>query len=103
MQESAKNWLDHQWRELRNDKSLHKVMVVTGAIFFGLEIGALTVEESELWLRRINTCPGHDDEGGRKWCAYCGDLKECYCGKPNGFHDEDLHEYNYNKARGSAD
>jgi hypothetical protein len=33
-------------------------------------VGLLDKEQAELWVLRLGTCPGHNDEGGRDWCAY---------------------------------
>lgn len=48
-----------------------QIFAVIGAF---AAIGVLTVEEVRLWCVAIHSCPGHDDEGGRVWCAYCGNL-----------------------------
>lgn len=36
----------------------------------------ITREEARLWILAIQSCPGHDNEGGRDWCAYCGIMKQ---------------------------
>lgn len=64
--------LTEMWRELRNDR--RSTGFVRACINFAYDIEAMTLEQRELWLRRILTCPGHDDEGGRSWCGYCGDM-----------------------------
>lgn len=69
---SAAEILNRMWRCLRNDASDPQMARLYGAISALHQIGALTSDEAELWLRRIKECPGHDDEGGRVWCAYCG-------------------------------
>lgn len=61
-----------EWRECRNDA--RHVPVVNAIVNFSYHAGLLTSQQRELWQRRIVTCPGHDDEGGRAWCAYCGTL-----------------------------
>jgi hypothetical protein len=70
----ADAFLDRAWRHLRNDAGAPALAPVHGAIAMAQELGALNAEQAELWCRRLETCPGHDDEGGRRWCAYCGDL-----------------------------
>ena len=64
--------LHNAWRELRDGvdaiASLRKAIELLGRINF------LTSKEVELWRLRIVNCPGHEDEGGRSWCAYCGYL-----------------------------
>lgn len=65
-------YLQYHWEELRNSAGPLEIARIKGAIFFALGTNVLTAEQAELWIRRINTCPGHDDEGGRDWCAYCG-------------------------------
>lgn len=64
--------LQDMWRGLRDDASPRAKAWVSGAIAFAERTGALSAEQSELWRLRLATCPGHDDEGGRDWCAYCG-------------------------------
>ena len=70
----AESMLLDQWRGLRDDASKGPVLFVLGAIELARCIGALDNDGAELWRRRIETCPGHDDEGGRAWCAFCGVL-----------------------------
>ena len=62
------------WRDLRNDASPAQMGCADRVALFAFEAGLLTHEQMELWLRRFWTCPGHDDEGGRRWCAFCGVL-----------------------------
>lgn len=48
-------------------------------------------DRGELWERRLTTCPGHDDGGGRQWCAYCGDIKADSGGvSPSVDYDHDI-------------
>ena len=62
-----------EWRELRNDHQ--RLGAAMACVQFAARAGLLTLEAQELWeLRFKHECPGHDDEGGRVWCAYCGDL-----------------------------
>ena len=69
---TADEALREAWRECRDD-ARHKPAVVA-QINFAYDVDLLTLEQHELWLRRLDTCPGHDDEGGRDWCAYCGNM-----------------------------
>lgn len=62
------------WRDLRDDARPSYVARVVACINFAWDVGLIAMDERELWLRRITTCPGHDDDGGRAWCAYCGDM-----------------------------
>lgn len=62
------------WRDLRDDASPMQLGCAGRVALFAYQAGLLTHEQLELWLRRFKECPGHDDEGGRVWCAYCGDL-----------------------------
>lgn len=41
---------------------------------FAKEAGLLTPSQHELWTLRLQKCPGHEDEGGRDWCAYGCDM-----------------------------
>lgn len=68
--------LHELWRNLRDGFAPHSLGYVLGFID-GLAVsGNLNAEQRELWKRRIETCPGHDDEGGRSWCAYCGNMPD---------------------------
>lgn len=66
--------LKEMWRDLRDDA--RRQPAVVAVINFACDVELLTLEQHELWLRRIQSCPGHDDEGGRAWCAYCGDMPD---------------------------
>lgn len=66
-------YLKKQWRELRNDNTMPRLTLLEVIRGFHA-VGLLTEEQHELWCLRTRTCPGHDDEGGRSWCAYCGDM-----------------------------
>lgn len=59
---------------LRDDAGEKAMAWALGAVEGAHIGGALTDDERELWRRRMGECPGHDDEGGRVWCAFCGDL-----------------------------
>ncbi len=60
------------WRGLRDNCNLEARAKAFGAVDFARRADLITRDEEELWLTRLNRCPGHDDEGGRDWCAYCG-------------------------------
>ena len=70
----AEAFLHREWRDLRNDAGPMATARVVGALDVLIAARLLTRRDHELWMLRIQTCPGHDDEGGRAWCAYCGDL-----------------------------
>lgn len=65
--------LGQRWRAIRDDAGLAAPAEL--CIDFAYDVGLLTDQERELWTLRIATCPGHDDEGGRVWCSYCGDMQ----------------------------
>lgn len=46
-----------------------------GALDAMLRLGLITQEQHGLWDLALKSCPGHRD-GGRVWCAYCGDLPD---------------------------
>lgn len=69
---TAEEALTALWRDLRDDA--RQAPAVRTCINFAWDVGLIAMVERELWLRRITTCPGHEDEGGRAWCAYCGDM-----------------------------
>ena len=64
------------WKELRDGCNGEQRGYVVGAIDILKELGILNDVERDGWIARTRTCPGHDDEGGRSWCAYCGNIKE---------------------------
>lgn len=68
--------LHNRWRGLRDDGSLAAVAAVVACVDFARDVGLLNEERQELWLGRLTRCPGHDDEGGRDWCAYCGQMPQ---------------------------
>lgn len=68
----AEAWLREAWFELRNGANAESRRYVIGGIDIAHAAKLLTDEQAELWKRRIGTCPGHDDESGRDWCAFCG-------------------------------
>jgi hypothetical protein len=66
--------LHEDWKSIRDD--FRRVKGVANCVRFATRAGLLTSEQEELWLFRLETtCPGHDDEGGRDWCAYGCDMK----------------------------
>lgn len=71
---TTEDFLDVVWRELRNDCGAIAKARVAGALVALQAVGYLTPVEVEGWSKRMERCPGHDDEGGRGWCAYCGNL-----------------------------
>lgn len=73
---SATDFLLELWFEMRNGAGPEAMARANGAIDMAEAIDGLPVGHGELWRRRIATCPGHDDEAGRDWCAYCGKMPE---------------------------
>lgn len=73
--ERAATDLHEIWLAMRDDASLSgRRGVALEIIAFAYRIGVLSLEQHDLWSLRMDTCPGHDDEGGRSWCAYCGKM-----------------------------
>jgi hypothetical protein len=68
-------FLNKTWRSLRDDASPLALERWKGALIALHKCGLLSVLEVEAWANRFARCPGHDDEGGRAWCAFCGNLK----------------------------
>lgn len=58
------------WLSLRDGNSTESLAFVIGAVAMAETCRLITRDQGELWKRRILECPGHDDEGGRDWCAY---------------------------------
>lgn len=73
---SPEAFLTDLWRGLRDDVRPNKKNYVLGALDAMHEFGVIDDTFLELWQRRLETCPGHDDEGGRAWCAYCGPMQK---------------------------
>lgn len=72
---AAEQWFHQRWRDLRDDHS--KADRVLEALELAKVVGIFSEERAELWRLRLWTyCPGHDDEGGRVWCAYCGNMPQ---------------------------
>lgn len=60
----------------RREEGQPKLVTVLTYLEAYRQVGLLGPEEAELWEMRIrHKCPGHLGEGGRVWCAYCGDIK----------------------------
>lgn len=78
MSEDAKTLAEHylrgRWLSMRDDGAAVQRAHALGSIRALEFCGVITPPIAELWQRRLDTCPGHDDEGGRRWCAYCGDM-----------------------------
>lgn len=71
---SVSGYLKEEWLKLRDDNTMPRLKLLEVIRGFHA-VGLLTEEQHELWSLRLRTCPGHNDEGGRSWCAYCGDMK----------------------------
>ena len=67
-------YLHDVWRELRNCAAPPRIDCAVAAARALHAVRLISDDQCELWTRRFNTCPGHGDEGGRSWCAYCGPL-----------------------------
>ena len=70
----AEELLTELWQRLRDGFDKEAVGRAQGAIHMARHVGALDNDAEDLWLLRIQRCPGHGDEGGRDWCAYCGNM-----------------------------
>jgi hypothetical protein len=73
----ADEFLRKSWEEHSNDASPEALGKTVAVIQAFLAVTVLDSEKAELWrLRIISGCSyskaGHD--GGRAWCAYCGNL-----------------------------
>jgi len=78
----AEEWLDGVWRGMRDGYKGQDVDRIHGALMVLQYLGALSPVERDGWAARLRTCPGHDDEGGRAWCAFCGNLcTDCHMSK----------------------
>jgi len=72
---TADEFMRSLWLEMRDGAGLDAQATAKGAIAMAVATGAFSADQGELWERRVQTsCPGHDDEGGRDWCAYCGEM-----------------------------
>lgn len=66
--------LQRQWEQLRDDASELQVWLARQSAFVFELLGVLSTIECEGWIARFERCPGHEGEGGRTWCAYCGEM-----------------------------
>lgn len=73
---SAEEYLIEAHNDLRNNRNDRATGEVLGAINALHAVGLLPDVQAALWAKAIQFCPGHDNEGGRDWCAYCGEMKE---------------------------
>ena len=72
----AEKWLDSAWRSIRDGWKGQYIDRIHGALALLEHLGVLTSIEVEGWRARLDRCPGHDDEGGRDWCGYCGKMRK---------------------------
>ena len=74
---AAESLLRAMWFGMRDNASESAQQRIAGAIFMARILGIFDVDRSELWSRRVQTCPGHaDDQGSRSWCGYCGEMSK---------------------------
>ncbi len=71
---TAEEYLCEAHNELRNNRNDRATGEALGAVSALRAVGLLPDVQAMMWAKAIQFCPGHDDEGGRTWCAYCGDL-----------------------------
>lgn len=67
--------LDDLHKSLRDDASIGPMHSARVTLKTFEAAGVIDAQERRLRTLALQSCPGHDDEGGRTWCAYCGDLK----------------------------
>ena len=65
--------LTKYWKRLREDRTPTTHAFVRGAISVLREVALLSEDDEKQWLKRIATCPGHEDDPRSTWCEYCGD------------------------------
>lgn len=70
----AKEYLDMLHRDLRDGNTARDREPFAVVALAFREVGLIDDETFRLRMLSLNSCPGHDDEGGRSWCAYCGNL-----------------------------
>lgn len=73
MSEAVDDLLRQRWLHMCDDAGAAPTAAMHAVIKFAYDTGLLDCVRAELWMRRVSTCPGHDD-GTRSWCAYCGDV-----------------------------
>lgn len=64
--------LREEWKALRDDARYYDC--AAACVRFARCLGLIADAQADTWLAAFRTCPGHDDDGGRSWCAYCGDM-----------------------------
>lgn len=71
--EKAAEFLKERWEWLKDDASEAQQAFLDGAIRALEAVEVLSEMEAELWMLRVQKCPGHNRDGqGRQWCCYCG-------------------------------
>lgn len=66
--------LEEQRLAMRDGAGSHIVCFWEHLVEAAFMFGFLNEEEMRGWKEKGRECPGHDDEGARAWCAFCGDL-----------------------------
>jgi len=75
MRAKADTFLRQMHEEMRNGIEPAVLDMTDGAVGAFVAVGLLTATEGDLWEHRFRqVCPGHEGDGGRGWCAYCGDM-----------------------------
>ena len=69
---SPLQYLDFLHRHLRNDNSPDAQLRYRAVAEAFRACGLIDGPTYSARLRNIRHCPGHGDEDGRDWCAYCG-------------------------------
>lgn len=72
MKEEVAQALMEEWCTVRDDWQYKEC--AAACVRFAYTLQLITLTEHDVWQAGLNTCPGHDDEGGRSWCAYCGNI-----------------------------
>lgn len=62
------------WRELRDGCTVEREGEFIAVLHAFVKTEDITLKQALFYGRAIKACPGHEDKGGREWCAYCGNL-----------------------------
>lgn len=72
--EYANGLLMGRWGGLRDSATTTDLLKADEYLFAFWQLGIVDDLDVDGWKARFRRCPGHINEGGRVWCAYCGDI-----------------------------
>lgn len=73
-EETAEALLQGRWLRLRDNANDEAIRLAEEYLFAFWQLGLVDDIGVDGWKARFRRCPGHTGEGGRVWCAYCGEM-----------------------------